>query len=121
MVKRTVLIVEDDQSLVTLLSRALEANHFKVHLALDAERGFRDAKRQPPSLIILDVMLPGMDGFHCLEKLKSDPATKRIPVIILSNLGQSEEVQQALALGAADYVVKADFTIAQVIDKIKRY
>ena len=121
MAKRTILIIEDDQSLVTLLSRALEANHFTVSLALDAESGFKKAKRRRPSLIILVVMLPGMDGFRCLQQLKQDPATKRIPVIILSNLGQSDEVRQALALGAADYLVKADCTIGQVIDTIKQY
>ena len=118
MKKPTILIIEDDQSLATLLNQALESNRFTVSMALDAETGFKKAKRLLPDVIILDIVLPGVNGFVCLEKLRQAAATKHIPVIILSNLGQGEEIRQGLALGAADYLVKADFTISEVTDKI---
>jgi len=77
------------------------------------------AKEELPQLILLDLILPGIDGFEVLKQIKEDSQINKIPVIILSNLGQQEEVEKGLKLGAADYLVKAHFTPDEIIGKIK--
>jgi DNA-binding response OmpR family regulator len=79
-----------------------------------------DAKRKKPDIILLDVLLPKLDGFAVLEKLKEDPATKEIPVILLTNLGQKDDVEKGLESGAADYLIKAHFKPSEVVDKVKK-
>ena len=111
MEKTKILIIEDDESLVKLIEDSLDAAKFEVILALEADEGLDKAVTEQPAIIVLDVLLPGKSGFGCLEKLKSHKATKNIPVVILSNLGQDEEIKKGLKLGAVDYLVKADFSI----------
>jgi DNA-binding response OmpR family regulator len=118
MAKKKILLIEDDKSLVKIIKETLEPKDFDVILAIDADEGIEKATLEKPDLIVLDVLLPGRNGFECLEELKSKKETKRTPVIILSNLGQVEEIRRGKELGAVDYAVKADFTIDQVIDKI---
>lgn len=118
MKKTKILIVEDDKSLVRIIERALDKEKFKIILALEAKEGLKKAIEEKPAVIVLDILLPGQSGFECLKSLKNNKATKNIPVIILSNLGQDEEIRKALKLGAIDYLVKADFSIYDVIDKI---
>jgi len=76
-------------------------------------------KEEKPDLILLDLILPGIDGFEVLTKMKEDPELSKIPVIILSNLGQKEDVERGLKLGASDYLIKAHFTPGEIIEKIK--
>ncbi|MDO8436326.1 MAG: response regulator, partial [bacterium] len=76
-------------------------------------------KTEKPDLILLDLILPGIDGFEVLAKIKDDPTLSAIPVIILSNLGQQEDVERGLKLGAVDYLIKAHFTPGEIIEKIK--
>lgn len=116
--KIKILIIEDDQSLARILERALDPDKFKAVLALEADEGLEKAILEKPEIIVLDILLPGKSGFECLKNLKADTRTKAIPVIILSNLGQTEEIRAGLKLGAVDYLVKADFTIDEVIEKI---
>ena len=118
MAKKKILLIEDDKSLVKIIKETLEPKDFDVILAIDADEGIEKATLEKPDLIVLDVLLPGRNGFECLEELKSKKETKRTPVIILSNLCQVEEIRRGKELGAVDYAVKADFTIDQVIDKI---
>jgi len=122
MEQKTILLVEDDQILVRMYTRKFEKEGFKVLAAFDGQAGLDELKKASPkpNVILLDVMLPKLDGFQVLEKIKSDPATKDIPVILLTNLGGAvEDRERGQKLGAADYLVKSDMTPAQVVEKIK--
>lgn len=116
-----VLIVEDDKFLSELISTKLDKEGFDIALAGDGETGLKKAEEFRPHVILLDIMLPGMDGFEVLEKLKGhvDAKVKKIPVIILSNFGQESKVERGLQLGASDYLVKANFTTGEIVEKIK--
>ena len=83
------------------------------------QTGLDQAKKIDPDVILLDIILPQMDGFTVLKALKEDKATKNVPVVLLTNLGQDGDVKKGLELGAVDYLIKANFTPAQVVDKVK--
>ncbi|MBI2415315.1 MAG: response regulator [Candidatus Kerfeldbacteria bacterium] len=116
-----VLIVEDDKFLSELISTKLDKEGFDIAVAGDGETGLKKAEEFNPTIVLLDIMLPGMDGFEVLEKLKahSSPKIRKAPVIILSNFGQESKVERGLQLGAADYLVKANFTTGEIVEKIK--
>ena len=114
------LVVEDDEFLVKMYESGLVKEGFRVSTAGDGEIGLRSAEELRPDLILLDLILPKMDGFSCLEKLKENPTTKRIPVIILSNLGQNSDLKRGLEMGAEDYLIKTDYTVKQVGEKVKK-
>lgn len=116
-----ILIVEDDKFLRELLSRKLQDEKMDIMQAIDGEEGLVKAQEELPELILLDLILPGINGFDVLKKLKENPKTANIPVIVLSNLGQKEDVERALTLGAKDYLIKANFTLEEIFDKIKKY
>ena len=117
--KRSVLFVEDDAFLARIYAKTFEDGGFEVRLASNGEDGLKLAARDRQDLIILDILLPGIDGFEVLEKLKADPATKDVPVIVLSNLGQREDVERATGLGAAGYMIKAHALPQEVVRKAK--
>jgi DNA-binding response OmpR family regulator len=114
-----ILIVEDDRFLRELIARKLKNEGYEVLEAIDGEEGLKRIKEEKPDLVLLDLILPGIDGFEVLAKAKEDPDTAQIPVIILSNLGQREEIERGLKLGAIDYLIKAHFTPGEIIEKIK--
>lgn len=116
-----ILIVEDDKFLSELISTKLTKEGYEVSIALDGEVGLEKAKTEKPDIILLDILLPGISGFEVLEQIKKseDPAVKNIPVLILSNFGQESKVQQGLSLGAVDYLVKANFTTGEIVEKIR--
>lgn len=115
-----VLIVEDDKFLSELISTKLEKEECEVFLAADGEQGVQLATEKRPDIILLDIMLPGMSGFEVLQQLKAESsAVKDIPVLILSNFGQDAKVKEGLKLGAADYLVKANFTTGEIVEKIQ--
>ena len=116
-----VLIVEDDKFLSELISTKLSKEGFDVVLATDGESGLQKAISEKPHIILRDIMLPGMSGFEVLQSLKSqqDKTVANIPVLILSNFGQESKVKQGLELGAKDYLVKANFTTGEIVEKIK--
>ena len=116
---KKVLIIEDDKFLGELLVKRLSQENFFIELATDGEAGITKAIDLKPDLILLDILLPGMNGYAVLEKLKADPALKDIPVIILSNLGQKGEIEKGLALGAADFLIKAEFDLNDIVGKIQ--
>lgn len=117
-----VLIVEDDKFLSELISTKLTKEGFNIVLATDGESGLQKAVSEKPNIVLLDIMLPGKSGFEVLEGIKkhTDATVAAIPVIILSNFGQESKVQQGLALGAKDYLVKANFTTGEIVEKIKK-
>lgn len=116
--KKIILIIEDEQTLLKAMSMKLMDRSYKVISAIDGKSGLQLAKSGQPDLILLDILLPVMDGFEVLKELKKDKKTKNIPVLILSNLGQREEIKKGKKLGAVDYLVKADFKLEEILDKI---
>lgn len=116
---KTILIIEDDKFLRELIAQKLIKEGYEVSEAIDGEEGIKKVKDEKPTLVLLDLILPGIDGFEVLNRMKEDPVLSPIPVIILSNLGQKEDVEKGLKLGAADYLIKAHFTPGEIIDKIK--
>lgn len=120
--QKTILLVEDDQILVRMYTRKFEKEGFKVLSAFDGEEGLSRLQQATPNpnIILLDIMLPKMNGFELLSKIKQEPATKDIPVILLTNLGGGEaDRKKGIDMGAADYLVKSDMTPAQIVEKVK--
>ena len=114
-----ILVIEDESFLASLMLEILKRENFDVDLASDAEGGLEKLKKESFDIILLDLILPGMHGFQLLEKLKREEKTKRIPVIIISNLGSQEEIQKGLQLGADAYLIKAHILPADLVNKIK--
>lgn len=115
-----VLVVEDDKFLRDLVVKKLRNEGFTVYEAIDGEEGLQITSKESPEFILLDLILPGIDGFEVLRRLKEQPATKNIPVIVLSNLGQTEDVTKATRLGANGYMIKAKFTLDEIIINVKK-
>lgn len=116
---KKILFVEDESVLQKTCGEVLRKQGYKVLSALDGEIGLRLAKTQKPDLILLDLILPKIDGFELLKKLKESEETKTIPVIILTNLEGVGDVEKAIELGATTYLVKTDYNLEEVVDKIK--
>ena len=115
-----ILIVEDKKILSKVLEEKFKKENFNVSIAMDGEEVMSLAKKNNPDLILLDLILPKKSGFEVLGELKADPELKMIPVIVLSNLGQDEEIKNALSLGAVDYLVKTEHPINEVVEKVKQ-
>jgi DNA-binding response OmpR family regulator len=118
---KKILIIEDDKFLARMLGRMLESHNYDIIMAGTGKEGLLKAASQLPDLVLLDIMLPDIDGFDVLETIKNEAATQKTPVIILSNLGQAEDRGQGSALGAADYLVKSDLSLDQVVTKVRQY
>ena len=114
-----VLVVEDDKFLRELFVRKLFSDGFKVENAIEAKAAFEILERWKPDIILLDLILPGVDGFEILSRIKKDDRLKDIPVIVLSNLGQQEDIDRAMSLGAKDFMVKANFTLEEIIVRVR--
>lgn len=114
-----ILIVEDEEILSKVLEEKFKRSGFDVSIATNGADAFPMAKKSQPEIILLDLILPKKNGFQVLKELKSDAELKTIPVIVLSNLGQDEEIKKALEAGAEDYLVKTQHPINEVIEKVK--
>jgi len=118
--KSVILIIEDDKFLRTLLGEKLRREGFIVVEAENGQDGLVKMKSDPrPHMVLLDLLLPIVDGFEVLTNMKNDSELKRIPVVVLSNLGQEKDINRAKDLGVKDYMVKAYSTPGEIIDKIK--
>lgn len=115
-----ILLIEDDAFLGGMYVTKLEMEGFKVSLATDGKAGLEKAQTERPHCILLDVLLPKMDGFEVLKALKAAPETRDIPVIMMTNVGTKTDVVRGLDLGATDYLIKAHFMPSEVIAKIKQ-
>ncbi len=113
-----VLVVDDSPTIVALLKRMLQQNHFEVLEAGDAETGIEIARREAPGLIFLDIVLPGMDGFNALRTLRRDPVTKAVPIIMISGNAQATEQFYVQRIGADDFM-KKPFSRAEVFSRIE--
>lgn len=115
-----VLFVEDDPLLADLVARKFGAEHIEMEYAPSGEEALSlVAKDRKPNLILLDIRLPGIDGFGVLEKLKADESTKQIPVVIFSNFGEPADIERAKKLGAEEFIVKVSLTLEQVADVVR--
>lgn len=120
--KNKILLIEDELYLLKIYGNKLRRNDFDVSIATTGDEGLHKVMTDKPDLILLDLILPGgKDGFQVLEEIKKNPSTRKIPIIILSNLGQKSDIERGVALGAADYLVKADVSLPNVVEKIKKY
>ncbi len=116
---KKILFVEDEESLQKSMGTMLEKQGYQVFRSLDGESGLVLARKELPDLILLDLILPKKNGFEVLSELKADPATKNIPIIVLTNLEGSADVERALTSGATTYLVKANYTLQDIIAKIE--
>lgn len=114
-----ILVIEDDKFLRELLVRKLSGEGFDVRNAIDAQAAFTILAERKPNIILLDLILPGVDGFEILTRIKADSKISDVPVIILSNLGQKEDLEKAMKLGAKDFMVKANFTLDEIVTKVR--
>lgn len=117
---KKILFIEDESALQRALTTVLSEEGYAVLSALDGESGLRLAEEERPDAILLDLILPKKSGFEVLEALKKDPALSRIPVLILSNLERSGDVEKALELGATTYLVKTNYKLGEILAKIKQ-
>lgn len=117
--KKKILIIEDDAFLGNMLNEKLLKADYATSLVSDGEEGLKQIGMQNPDLILLDIMLPTKNGYEILEAKRQDPTIAPIPAIIISNSGQPVEINRALALGAVDYLVKADFDPDEVLEKVR--
>lgn len=120
MADKSILVVEDDRFLSRIYATKLTKEGYEVILAVEADEAMRKVKEKKPDVILLDLVLPKKSGFEFLEEIKKDKILAKIPVIILSNLGQREDIERGKKLGAVDYLVKANFSIQEVVTKIKK-
>jgi DNA-binding response OmpR family regulator len=118
--KYKILIVEDDSFLLNMYATKFEMEGFEVVMAEDGEKGLRLAKKEMPDMILLDILLPKMNGFEVLKALKEDELTKDLKVLLLTNLSQRAEVDQGFDLGAVEYLIKAHFMPSEVVAKVKK-
>ena len=114
-----ILIIEDESALQKTLGELFKREGYTIFNALNGEIGLSSAKKEKPDLILLDLILPKMNGFEVLESLKTEEETKNIPVIILTNLERNEDVDKALGLGATTYLIKANYDIKDVLEKVR--
>jgi twitching motility two-component system response regulator PilH len=117
---RRILLAEDDRFLRKAAETALRQNGFEVLTAVDGEEALGLARSQAPDLVLLDMIMPKLQGFEVLRELKQDPATAGIPVIVLSNLGQDTDVIQAIDAGAAAYLVKANLSLLELVRRVRQ-
>lgn len=115
---KKILIVEDDRFLRELIARKISEEGYEIVEAVDGNEGLKKIKEVKPDLVLLDLILPAVDGFEVLAQIKKDAEVSSIPVIILSNLGQKEDVEKGMKLGAVDYLIKAHFDPGEIIGKV---
>lgn len=122
-VKNKILIVEDYSTLRVLLAKKLSKEGFIVEQAPDGETAVEKIPTFRPNIVLLDIMMPGIDGYEVLKQIRhnSDEEIAAIPVIMLSNLGDDEDIKRAMVSGADDYMIKSNITAVDVIEKMKIY
>jgi len=116
---KTILFIEDESALQKTFGEILKQEGYEMISALDGETGLRLAKSEKPDLILLDLILPKMHGFDVLKKIKEDKEIKHIPIIVLTNLEDIKDVDRAIGLGATTYLVKAQYSLEEIVEKIK--
>lgn len=116
---KKILIAEDEVALQDALQKAFAAEGYVVEQAFDGEEALLKAKSGKPDIMLLDLVMPKKHGFEVLEEIKVDEELKRIPVLVLTNLEESEDVMKAIELGARGYLIKANYALKEVLSKVK--
>jgi len=116
---KKILIIEDESALQKTLGDVLSQNGYQTKSALDGETGLKLTQSEKPDLILLDLILPKLHGFGVLKRIKENPETKKIPVVILTNLESMQDIEKAMELGATNYLVKANYSLKDLLIKIK--
>jgi DNA-binding response OmpR family regulator len=117
---KKIFIVEDDRFLHRLLADKFQQWKANVESSFDGEEAIKNIREKKPDVILLDIILPGADGFEILKTIKQEDNLKNIPVIILSNLGQEEDIEKGMQLGAEDFLIKANFTLDEIVTKLTK-
>jgi len=117
---KKIILIEDDEFLFDVYKLKLEKENFKVKIVQDGSKALEKIKNYKPDMILLDIVLPNLDGWEILKKIKSDDEIKNIPVIILSNLAQEDQIKKSLKLGAVKYLVKSQYMPSEIIQEIKK-
>ncbi len=117
---KKILFIEDESALQKTFGEVLKQEGYEMISALDGETGLRLAKSKKPDLILLDLILPNVHGFEVLKQLKEAGETKKIPIIVLTNLEKIGDVEKAIELGATTYLVKAQYSLQEVVEKVKK-
>ncbi|MCD4760281.1 response regulator [bacterium] len=118
--KTKILLIEDEEMLANMYEVKFKNEGFELEKALDGAEGLEKAKSIKPDFILLDIIMPKMDGFSVLKALKEDDSTKDIPVMLLTNLGQDEDIEKGKTMGAVGYLVKANITPSEVVEEVKK-
>jgi len=116
---KKVLIIEDDDFIAQMYEKRFKQKGYQAKVAENGQIGLDLIEQDNPDIIILDIVLPQLDGFEILKRIKSNPLSKDIPVLLLSNLGEKENIERGLNLGANDYAIKANFTPSEIIEKVE--
>ena len=116
---KSILLVEDDPFLIDIYTTKFKEAGFSVKVTSDGEEGLRKLNEEKFDLLVLDIVLPQVDGWEILRKIKSNEKLKKLKIVVLSNLGQKGEVEKGLKLGATKYLIKAHYTPSQVVEEIK--
>lgn len=118
--KKKILIIEDEKSLANLLYKKLKTEGYEVLKAWNGKEGLDLIKKEKPDLILLDIIMPEIDGFEVMEIISKNKRLKKIPIIIISNSGQPIEISRARKLGVVDWLIKTEFDPQEVVDKVKK-
>lgn len=116
-----IAVIEDERFLREAIKDKLEREGFEVKEAINGQEGIKIIREEKPDLILLDLIMPVKSGFEVLEEIKKEESLKDIPVVVLSNLGQESDIEKSKELGAFDYLIKADFKMKEIVEKIKKY
>lgn len=114
-----VLVAEDDNFLMKVYQSKLIKEGFQIIAATDGEMAIEKIEKERPDIVLLDLIMPVKNGFEVLEEINANPELKKIPVLILSNLGQESDIEKGIQLGAVDFIVKSNMSIQGVVDKIR--
>ncbi len=117
---KKVLVVEDDKFLANAYKAGFEGEGLEVTIAYDGEEALEQVEQVRPDVIILDILIPKIDGFAVLQRIKANKELEKIPVVIASNLGQKQDIDKGLELGAVDYIVKSESSVTEILAKIKK-
>ena len=117
--KKKILLVEDDPFISEMYTTKFEKGGYDVEVAMTGKDALVKAGEWKPDIVLCDILIPELDGFEVLTRLRKEISTSKIPVVMLTNLGQKEDIEKGESLGASAYIIKAHFTPQEVVDKIK--
>jgi len=118
--KVLLLVVEDEEAIAQMYSDRFKMAGFDVDVAHEGEEAINKMATEHPNVVLMDILMPGLSGTEAVERAKANPATRNIPIVMLTNYAESVDLQNALKLGATDYIIKSESSPEQVVEKIQR-